>query len=136
MTSKKNIKSKVVQFNNFPIQIVLTDSKEDFSMQMDGNTVNMEANTPAICVNGGRDLYHLLIFRTGYQTEYIVHECYHCFFHLLDSMGNMYSKTFLELGSEIYAYRFTDLFELVSDTLKELSKGKKDDKRRKNKKTN
>lgn len=69
-----------------------------------------------------KHLTYLLAFRKGYKPSTVIHECWHLFFFRMDDIdGNRYLH-FDEVGNEVYAYDFEELYDIVSETLNNMKK--------------
>ena len=122
MVMKKN--SKKIIFNHFTIEVfVFPDDGKDHTISCCGDEATLDGTTAGMCCEGDRNKPFALMFRRGGDPTVVAHEVWHLFFKILRHMtGNDHEEyvTYGDMESEIYAYRFSDLFDLVTDTLKGL----------------
>ena len=115
------IKKKRITFNHFDIEVmILPRDNERYDFELDGTRYTLAGDEIACCFEGDREKPFALVFREGYKWGEITHECWHLFFKILRYMDGCQLVAYETLESEIYAYRFTDLCDLVWETLEGL----------------
>ena len=118
---------KRILFNHFSVDIiVLPDDDERYVFQLEDEKFIINGDEAACCFEGDRGKPFAIAFRHGEGWREVVHECWHLYFKILRYMGGFDDVSYKTLETEIYAYRFTDLCDLVYETLKQLDKEKKD----------
>ena len=114
---------KMIKFNHFNIQIiVLPDDNERYVFTLENEKYVIDGDELACCFEGSRTKPFAIAFRHGAGYREVAHECWHLFFKILRYMCGFEEFSYKVLESEIYAYRFTDLCDLVFETLKQLDK--------------
>lgn len=121
---KTKLKTKKLKFNHFNIEILLLpDDDERYVFKCEEDIHEINGDEFACCFEGSRTKPFGIAFRHGADSYVAVHECWHLFFKILRYMGGYTQRFCYEVfESEIYAYRFSDLYKMVYDTLKQLDK--------------
>ena len=115
-----------IRWRNALITVALLQDKADHVITKDNDDdeyfLSETAAAGAFVVDR---LEYLLVFRKGFSTPVVIHECWHLFFYRMDDIDHHRDICFDEVGNEVYAYDFEDLYETVSETLSNMKKGEK-----------
>ena len=115
------MKKQLIRFNHFKVEvIVLPNDGDKYVFELQGEKYIMEASYDACCFEGDRVRPFALAFREGCSWRHVVHECWHLLFQILRHMGGEQIVSYMTCESEIYAYRFTDLCDMVYAALRKL----------------
>lgn len=117
------MKKKKIRFNHFAIEMfILPNNGKTCTIRCGREEIIVDGSTLGMCCSGSSGKPFALVLRKGWTAAIVAHECWHLFFGILSYMAcdDSCPVTYGELGGEIYAYRFSNLVDMVMRELKGL----------------